>query len=110
MVSDALKPLRIGLTGGIGSGKSTVATMLADCGAWLVDTDAIAHALTAAGGAAMPALRAAATPWLACRSSRTDGCRASMCCAEPSVEPSSMTITSTSGHCCAATECNAASM
>ena len=56
MVSDALKPLRIGLTGGIGSGKSTVATMLADCGAWLVDTDAIAHALTAPGGAALPEL------------------------------------------------------
>ncbi len=51
-----LRPLRIGLTGGIGSGKSTVAAMLVDCGAWLVDTDAIAHALTAPGGAALPAL------------------------------------------------------
>lgn len=47
---------RIGLTGGIGSGKSTVAAMLVDCGAVLVDTDAIARELTAAGGAAMPAL------------------------------------------------------
>lgn len=49
-------PLRIGLTGGIGSGKSTVAAMLVACGAVLVDTDAIAHALTAPAGAALPAL------------------------------------------------------
>ena len=49
--------LSIGLTGGIGSGKSTVAAMLVDCGAVLVDTDAIAHALTAPGGAALPALQ-----------------------------------------------------
>ena len=47
----------IGLTGGIGSGKSTVARLLVAHGATLVDTDAIAHALTAPGGAAMPALR-----------------------------------------------------
>ena len=47
----------IGLTGGIGSGKSTVAALLVAQGATLVDTDAIAHALTAPGGAAMPALR-----------------------------------------------------
>ena len=52
-------PLRIGLTGGIGSGKSTVARMLASHGAQIVDTDAIARRLTRAGGAAMPALRAA---------------------------------------------------
>lgn len=48
--------LRLGLTGGIGSGKSTVAAMLVDCGAHLVDTDAIARELTLPGGAAMPAL------------------------------------------------------
>ena len=47
---------RIGLTGGIGSGKSTVARCLVDCGAVLVDTDAIARSLTAPGGAALPAL------------------------------------------------------
>jgi dephospho-CoA kinase len=47
----------IGLTGGIGSGKSTVAALLVAHGATLVDTDAIAHVLTAPGGAAMPALR-----------------------------------------------------
>lgn len=49
----------VGLTGGIGSGKSTVANALVELGAGLVDTDAIAHELTAAGGAAMPALIAA---------------------------------------------------
>lgn len=48
--------LRIGLTGGIGSGKSTVAALLVGRGAALVDTDAIARALTAPGGAALPAL------------------------------------------------------
>ena len=46
----------VGLTGGIGCGKSTVADMFADLGATLVDTDAIAHTLTAPGGAAMAAL------------------------------------------------------
>ena len=50
---------RIGLTGGIGSGKSTVGAMLVRLGATLVDTDAIARRLTSADGAAMPALRAA---------------------------------------------------
>jgi dephospho-CoA kinase len=52
-----LSGLTIGLTGGIGSGKSTVARMLVACGGHLVDTDAIARALTQPGGAAMPALR-----------------------------------------------------
>jgi dephospho-CoA kinase len=56
----ALRPgLKIGLTGGIGSGKSTVARRLAALGALLVDTDALAHALTASGGAALPAIAAA---------------------------------------------------
>lgn len=50
-------PLRIGLTGGIGSGKSTAAAMLARHGAHIVDTDAIARHLTASGGIAMPAVR-----------------------------------------------------
>jgi dephospho-CoA kinase len=50
--------MRIGLTGGIGSGKSTVASMLVLLGAVLVDTDAIAKAITAPGGSAMPALEA----------------------------------------------------
>jgi dephospho-CoA kinase len=48
--------MRIGLTGGIGSGKSTVANFLREAGAAIVDTDAISRALTAPGGAAMPAI------------------------------------------------------
>ncbi|HEY6512349.1 MAG TPA: dephospho-CoA kinase [Burkholderiaceae bacterium] len=47
----------VGLTGGIGSGKSTVAACWVALGATLVDTDAIARSLTEAGGAAMPAVR-----------------------------------------------------
>jgi len=54
-----LPGLRIGLTGGIGSGKSSVARRLAARGALLVDTDALAHALTGPGGAAIPAVAAA---------------------------------------------------
>ena len=50
---------RIGLTGGIGSGKSTVAGLLVAQGAVLVDTDAIARAIALPGGIAMPALEAA---------------------------------------------------
>jgi dephospho-CoA kinase len=46
----------VGLTGGIGSGKSTVAELFVQHGAALVDTDVIAHQLTAPGGGAMPAL------------------------------------------------------
>ena len=42
-------PLVIALTGGIGSGKSSVAGMLAEFGAAVIDTDEIAHRLTAAG-------------------------------------------------------------
>jgi dephospho-CoA kinase len=49
----------VGLTGGIGSGKSTAAAHFQRLGARVVDTDAISHALTTAGGAAMPAIRAA---------------------------------------------------
>ena len=49
--------LRIGLTGGIGSGKSTVASLLVRQGALLVDTDAIARELTLPGGAAIESIR-----------------------------------------------------
>lgn len=49
----------VGLTGGIGAGKSAVSERLAALGATVVDTDEIARALTAAGGAALPALREA---------------------------------------------------
>jgi dephospho-CoA kinase len=51
--------LVVGLTGGIGSGKSAAANEFARLGATVVDTDVIAHELTAAGGAAIPELRAA---------------------------------------------------
>lgn len=47
----------VGLTGGIGSGKSTVADLFAAQGAAVIDTDLIAHQLTAVGGAAIPAIR-----------------------------------------------------
>ncbi len=53
---------RIGLTGGIGSGKSTVAAMLVAHGAVLVDTDAIARDIAQPGGLAMPAIEAAFGP------------------------------------------------
>ena len=53
-----LRPLVVGLTGGIGSGKSTVADQLVARGAALVDTDRIAHELTAPGGAAIAPIRA----------------------------------------------------
>jgi dephospho-CoA kinase len=46
----------IGLTGGIGSGKSTVAACWASLGAAVVDVDALAHGLTARGGSALPAI------------------------------------------------------
>ncbi len=48
--------MRVGLTGGIGSGKSTVLGMLAALGAAPIDADAISRAATAAGGAAIPAI------------------------------------------------------
>jgi dephospho-CoA kinase len=51
--------LLIGLTGGIGSGKSTVAAMFEKLGAGIIDTDIIAHSLTQAGGEAIAAIRAA---------------------------------------------------
>ncbi|HWI15640.1 MAG TPA: dephospho-CoA kinase [Burkholderiales bacterium] len=47
----------VGLTGGIGSGKSSAADEFAALGAALVDSDAISHELTRAGGAAIAALR-----------------------------------------------------
>nr|WP_297356114.1 dephospho-CoA kinase [uncultured Caldimonas sp.] len=52
-----MSTLRVGLTGGIGSGKSTVAQVLADLGALIVDTDAISRELTGPGGHAVAAIR-----------------------------------------------------
>ena len=49
--------LVVGLTGGIGSGKSAAAEEFGRLGATVVDTDAIAHELTQPGGAAVPAVR-----------------------------------------------------
>jgi dephospho-CoA kinase len=55
----------VGLTGGIGCGKTTVADLFKARGAAVIDTDRIAHALTAPGGAAMPALLAEFGPGFA---------------------------------------------
>jgi dephospho-CoA kinase len=52
-------PYIVGLTGGIGSGKSAAARVFESLGASVVDTDAIAHELTAPGGAAIAPIRAA---------------------------------------------------
>jgi dephospho-CoA kinase len=53
-----MRPFCVGLTGGIGSGKSQAAGRFAQLGAGVVDTDVIARELTAPAGAAMPALLA----------------------------------------------------
>ncbi len=50
--------LTVGLTGGIGAGKSAVAERFARLGVPVIDTDSLAHELTAPGGAALDALRA----------------------------------------------------
>lgn len=59
-VSTPIQPaaFSVGLTGGIGCGKSTVADLFAELGASIVDTDVIAHSLTAPHGPAMPAILA----------------------------------------------------
>ena len=54
-----MKPYTVGLTGGIGSGKSAVAELFAKLGAHVIDTDEIAHELTRPGGEAMAPIRAA---------------------------------------------------
>ncbi len=56
---DVKRRFTVGLTGGIGSGKSVVARLFAERGADIVDTDRIARSLTAPHGAAMPAVLAA---------------------------------------------------
>jgi dephospho-CoA kinase len=52
-------PFTVCVTGGIGSGKSTVGREFEALGIAVVDTDALAHSLTAPDGAAVPAIRAA---------------------------------------------------
>ena len=51
------RKLVVGVTGGIGCGKTTAVKLFEQLGASVVDTDAIAHALTQPGGAAMPVIR-----------------------------------------------------
>lgn len=51
------QPTRLGLTGGIGSGKSTVASMFATLGAVVIDADAVSRKLTAAHGQAIEAIK-----------------------------------------------------
>jgi dephospho-CoA kinase len=53
----SIKRFSVGLTGGIGSGKTTIADMFAARGATVIDTDQIAHQLTAPNGLAIPAIR-----------------------------------------------------
>jgi dephospho-CoA kinase len=54
-----VKRLRVGLTGGIGSGKSTVASIFGELGVLVIDADQLAHELTAPGGAAIESIRTA---------------------------------------------------
>jgi dephospho-CoA kinase len=58
MQAEEIRQFAVGLTGGIGCGKSTVAALFGARGASIIDTDQIAHELTGSGGAAMPALLA----------------------------------------------------
>jgi len=62
----------VGLTGGIGSGKSTVANMFAALGARIIDTDLISRQLTQAGGEAIPAIGDAFGPQLIDREGALD--------------------------------------
>lgn len=48
---------RVGLTGGIGSGKSTVASLFKECGVLVIDSDVISHQITQSGGVAIAAIR-----------------------------------------------------
>lgn len=57
--SHTFRTHRLGLTGGIGSGKSTAAAMLKRLGAVVIDADAIARAVTAPGGAAIKSIESA---------------------------------------------------
>ncbi|AGX87154.1 dephospho-CoA kinase [Candidatus Symbiobacter mobilis] len=58
------RPFRLGVTGGIGSGKSTVASLLGACGFPVLDADAVSRSLTQAGGAAIAPIAHAFGPTL----------------------------------------------
>lgn len=64
--------LKIGLTGGIGSGKSRVAAFFEAWGACVIDTDVIAHELTSPEGEAMPAIRSQFGPGMVLDSGALD--------------------------------------
>lgn len=59
MAFEGADVIRLGVTGGIGSGKSTVARLLAQAGATVIDADLISRELTASGGRAIPLIRSA---------------------------------------------------
>lgn len=65
-------PFVVGLTGGIGSGKSTVAEMFRRLGATIIDTDAISHDLTRPGAEGFEAIVAAFGPGVLDREGRLD--------------------------------------
>lgn len=67
--------LTIGLTGGIGSGKTTVADLFAARGVAVIDTDRIAHLITAPGGVAMPAIQLAFGPTVVANDGSLDRAR-----------------------------------
>ncbi|AKJ69973.1 dephospho-CoA kinase [Pandoraea thiooxydans] len=67
--------LTIGLTGGIGSGKTTVADLFAARGVAVIDTDRIAHLITAPGGVAMPTIQLAFGPTVVANDGSLDRAR-----------------------------------
>ena len=78
--------LKIGLTGGIGSGKSTVAGFWVEAGATVIDVDAISRQLSATGGAAMPRIAAEFGPALVAADGGLDRTRMrELAFADPSV-------------------------
>src|SRR5699024_3203102 len=64
--------LHIGLTGGIGSGKSTVAAMLRELGAWVIDADALAREVVEPGTRGLAQLRQEFGPDILAPSGRLD--------------------------------------